>query len=530
LEKSDNDQPVAAAAAHRRVFLRAAAVVAASVMLSRVLGFFRDWTLAHQVGSNAITDVYNAAFTIPDILNYLLAGGSFSITLIPIFLEYHAAKKEEAWRVFSIILSFTAVSVLALLIVAEVSAPMLAAWIAPGFSAEQLDLLAYLTRIMLPGQAFFLIGGVLMAVQYAQGRFAIPSLAPLIYNGMIIAFGALFAGRWGVQSFSWGVLAGSLLGNCLLQVWGARRLSAEFRFSLNVAHPGFQRYLRVTIPVMLGFSVIFLDDWLIRWFGSYLQAASITWLTYAKNLMRVPVAFFAQAAGVASFPILARLVAEKKWDQMHESLEDAMRHVILAIVPVSVLMALVSRPVVYLLYSRTRMGPADIEQTALAMEIFLAGAAAWATQAIIARGFYALGDTITPTVIGSGLTILSVPMYWLLSRQAEHLGLAAASSVAVIAYTAVLWVVLFRRLRIPLAGIGSYALRTALCAAAAGLAGLVIRGWTGSYWDWQSLGGSALDVAAISFAFIATFLASASVARILSWRELRGAFAYRKRA
>jgi putative peptidoglycan lipid II flippase len=193
-------------------------------------------------------------------------------------------------------------------------------------------------------------------------------------------------------------------------------------------------------------------------------------------------------------------------------------------------MALVSRPVVYLLYSRTRMGPADIEQTALAMEIFLAGAAAWATQAIIARGFYALGDTITPTVIGSGLTILSVPMYWLLSRQAEHLGLAAASSVAVIAYTAVLWVVLFRRLRIPLAGIGSYAVRTVLCAAAAGLVGFAVRHWNGYYVDGQSLGGSAFDVAAISFVFIATFLLSASVARILSWRELRGAFAHRKRA
>ena len=97
----------AAATAHRqRVFLRSVALVSASVFLSRVLGFFREWAIAHQVGSNAITDAYYAAFTIPDILNYLLAGGALSITFLPVFLEYVTShREEEAWRVFSTVLT-----------------------------------------------------------------------------------------------------------------------------------------------------------------------------------------------------------------------------------------------------------------------------------------------------------------------------------------------------------------------------------------------------------------------------------------
>src|SRR5579864_5485908 len=108
---------------HRRIFA-ATGIVMASVLLSRILGFFRDWTVAHQVGSNAVTDAYYAAFTIPDVLNYLLAGGSLSITFLPVFLEYATSdREEEAWHVFSVVLSAMSALLLIFLIVAEIYAP-----------------------------------------------------------------------------------------------------------------------------------------------------------------------------------------------------------------------------------------------------------------------------------------------------------------------------------------------------------------------------------------------------------------------
>jgi putative peptidoglycan lipid II flippase len=372
---------------------------------------------------------------------------------------------------------------------------------------------------MLPAQACFFIGGVLSAVQYAQGRFGIPSLAPLIYNGVTILFGALLGSRWGVEAFSWGILAGSLLGNCLLQIYGARQLGAQFRFSLDLEHPGFRRFFRMTVPIMLGFSVIFVDDWAIRWFGSELAPASISWLSYAKRLMLVVVALFGQAAGVAAYPILARMAAQKKWSDLHTSLEDALRHVVLIVIPASVLLALISRPVVYLLYSRTRLNASDIEQVALAMELFLIAAVAWATQAIIGRGFYALGDSLTPSFVGTALTVLTLPIYWLGRENLGHLGLAAASSAAVVLYTGVIWAALYRRLHAPLSGIVSYILRAAACAGAAGLVGWGARHWLGNYFVWQSLCGSALHVVLVSTVFAAAFLLLASLARIASWRD-----------
>jgi putative peptidoglycan lipid II flippase len=510
-----------AAAGHRRIFLRSAGIVTASVFLSRVLGFSRDWTLAHQVGSNSLTDAYNVAFTIPDILSYLLAGGALSITFLPVFLEYFTSEREdEAWHVFSIVLSFTCSLLAVLIIVAEIYAPVITTWIAPGFSFEQQQMVTRLTRIMLPAQAFFFIGGILSAVQYAQGRFVIPYLAPLVYNGGIILGGALFARRLGIESFSWGVLAGSLVGNCLIQIWGATQLSARFRYSLDLRHPGFRRFFRLTVPIMLGFSVIFIDDWAIRWFGSYLESSSISWLSYAKRLMLVIVAVFGQAAGVATYPILARLAAQKKWQEMCDHLEDALRHVMLAVIPISVLLALVSRPAVYILYSRTRLSVGDIDQTALALEIFLISAVAWGTQSIIGRGFYALGDTLTPTVIGSVLALLSIPIYWVGQKYFAHLGLAAASSIGVTTYTAVLWAVLFRRLKIPFAGLASYFARACAAAAGAGVVCLAIKLLIESRFPWTSFTGSVVQGITLSAVFLLMFLAIASLLRVASWRDL----------
>ncbi len=91
---------------HRRVFA-STAIVMGGILLSRVLGFFREWTVAHQVGSNAMTDAYYAAFTLPDFLNYLVAGASLSVTFIPVFTKYAAEDREdEAWRVFSTVITF----------------------------------------------------------------------------------------------------------------------------------------------------------------------------------------------------------------------------------------------------------------------------------------------------------------------------------------------------------------------------------------------------------------------------------------
>src|SRR5437762_6098814 len=156
---------------------RSTGIVMVSVLASRALGFLREWTVAHQIGSNAVTDAYYAAFTLPDFLDYLVAAGSLSLIFIPVFTKYLAeGREEEAWHVFSTVITFMGLALLVLVSAAEVFAPRLVSLISPGFDPSQKSQVVFLTRLMLPAQIFFYEGGVLSAVQYAQAQFVVPSL------------------------------------------------------------------------------------------------------------------------------------------------------------------------------------------------------------------------------------------------------------------------------------------------------------------------------------------------------------------
>jgi len=415
----------------------------ASVLASRVLGFFRDWTLAHQIGATGATDAYLTAFTLPDFLNYLVAGASLSLTFIPVFTKFVAEKREdEGWHVFSTVVTCMGMLLAALIVVGEIYAAPLVELIAPGFNPAEKARVIFLTRVMLPAQICFYLGSILSAVQYAKGQFVVPSLAPVVYNLGIILGGVLLAPKIGITGFAVGVLAGAVAGNLLLQVYGAKRAGARFSANLDIRHPGFWLFIKLTVPIMLALSLPFTDDWITRYFGSSLASSSITWLSYAKNLMRVPLGVVGQAVGVASFPFLAQLYSEGKLEELNRTLNATMKGMVLLLMPISALTIAINQPLVHFLYSHTKMSEPDLAATGAALAVYSLGMFAWGAQNILARGFYAARETLTPAITGTALTFLNLPLYWWLAHHYHYLGLAVASTVGITVYTLLLFILL----------------------------------------------------------------------------------------
>lgn len=499
-----------------------------SVLVSRLLGFLREWMVARQIGSNEITDAYYAAFTLPDFLNYLVAGGALSLTFMPVFSKYAVEEgREVAWKVFSTVVTVMALVLVALVGVAMIFAPQLVALLAPGFNPGQREQAVFLTRLMLPAQVCFYLGSLLAAVQYAQGRFFIPSLAPIVYNLAIVLGGALLAPRIGITGFAVGVLSGAMAGNFLLQIYGAWRAGARFTPNFRISHPGFRMFVKLTIPIMLAISLVFADDWIIRWFGSFLPPASITWLTYAKTLMRVPIGVVGQALGVASFPFLSTLYAEQKFDEFHRALTTTLKGLVLLLVPVAALTVALSEPLVHFVFGRTRLGPADLAETAATLAVFSLGMFAWGLQNILARAFYARQDTLTPAVTGTAFTFLSLPVYWVLFRSAQHMGLALASTLGIVAYTVALYLILQRRNPNP-AGrefLGFF-LRIATASALGAAGAWVVIRWLEPRPGWQTMGAAFVVLVAGT---LVGFLLAATLARLLGVREIEAYFKRRAR-
>jgi putative peptidoglycan lipid II flippase len=471
---------------HRRIAV-ATMIVTASVLLSRVLGFFREWVLAHQIGANATTDAYNAAFTLPDFLNYLIAGGALSVTFIPVFAKYVAEDREDqGWHVFSTVVTVMGFVVVALVAIGEIFASPIVKVIVPGFNPPEHALAVFLTRLMLPAQIFFYEGSILSAVQYAKGKFLVPSLAPIVYNSCIVLGGLLLASRIGITGFAVGVLSGAFLGNFLLQIYGAGSVGAIFSPNFTVNHPGFRFFLKLSIPIMLALGLTFADDWIMRHYASFLVHGSITWLTYGKNLMRVPLGLVGQAIGVASFPILAQLYSEKKYEQLNQILNSTFKALIFILVPISAFTIAESLPLVHVVFAHTRLNNDDFHATAIALSFFSVGMFAWGAQNILARGFYATRNTITPAVVGTLMTVISLPLYRFLMARSQYRGLALASSIGIIAYTIVLFVLLIRRTQNHKAGaLMLFFARVSAASVGAGVACYALGAWAENFLPWS---------------------------------------------
>jgi len=423
------------------------------MLLSRIFGFLREWTVAHQLGSSAVTDAYYAAFTLPDLLSYLVAGGTLGMFFIPVFTRYVAEKREEeGWHIYSTILTCMTLILLVLIAFGEIFAHPLVRLIAPGFGPAQQARVVFLTRLMLPSQLFLFIASITGAVQNVKSKFLVPALGSAVYNLGIILGGWLLSPRIGVAGFAVGVLVGSFCGFFVLQLFGLRSVGARFTPNLDLNNPGFRLFVKLSIPIMLALSFEITDEWIIRWFGSYLTSASITWLTYARTLMRLPQILIGSAVGTATLPLLAQLHSEGESEALNRTMNATLKGLILFLVPLSALAIVLSKPVIHVAFSHTRLSAEDFQATGIALALFSIGIFARAAQNFIARGFYAVHDTITPAVVGTSVTLLSLPLYWYCARQWHFVGLAIASSFIAIVFAAVSFILLVRRTHNPAVG------------------------------------------------------------------------------
>jgi len=413
-------------------FAAAALLLALSAVLSRLLGLVRERVIAHQIGATHQADAYGAAFLIPDMLNYFLAGGALAIAFIPLYSSVRARSGDAAaGELFaSVFGTMTAVAVLATVVLWWQATELVAVFFA-GFDADTQLLTVRLVRILLPAQIFFVAGGVLRAVLMARGRFASQALGPLIYNAGIILAGGLWGARFGPEAFAWGALAGAALGPFaipMFEVWRDPALRPRVRIA--PLDPMVLRYLAMAAPIMLGVSLLTVDEWYERWFGALLEPGTVARLGYARQLMLAPVAVAGQAIAAAALPTLSLLWSEKRISELDTTLLNTLRTGVgLAALGAAALFAL-SEPLVAFVYQHGRFTAADTEVVAALLRILSFAVPGWILQQIAVRAFFARSDTWRPMLLATGVALLAIPLYLALGPRFGAEGLAAAGVIA----------------------------------------------------------------------------------------------------
>lgn len=438
--------------------LGATAVIMFGVLLSRVLGLVRERVIAHQFGQGYHTDVYIAAFTIPDVLFYLIAGGALSSAFIPVFTEYmERGETREAWRLFSLVSVATTLVVSAFILVGEVFAYPLVKAFNPGWQHAQIVDTANLTRILLPAQICFFLGGLMMgALQVKKNNYG-QAFGPAVYNLGIILGGMFLARRMGVAGLCWGAVGGAVIGNLLLQWILIRGVGGRFSTSIfrNWHHPGAKQVWNLMWPILLGLALPQVCPIINKLFASYLDKGAMSALIRANQLMQVPLGVFAQACAIAIFPTLAQQVAQNDRAAVRHTMNFGIRFILFLTIPSSIYMIIMALPIVQFLLQTGKFNAANAQLAASLLVFYSIGLFAWSAQAIVARGFYAMKDSRTPVVIGTLVTIVFVIGNMLVLRISgigpahslrSSCGLALVTSLAAILNTSILLVLLKRKL------------------------------------------------------------------------------------
>ncbi len=458
---------------HQHSVFSATILLMGSVMASRALGYLREMYIAWAFGAGHQTDAYFAAFQIPDFLNYILAGGTASITFISIYTR-HISRDDEAGaqRAFNVHHNHHDARCLCVgTVFLEIFTPQLVRLVFPKFSADQVELCVHLTRVLLPGQIFFYAGGIVSAVSAVEANVSLSRAQPGdLYNVFIILGGVVGARALGHFLAGVGSARGSIPRSVSHQRYRRRPGRLALSLSFDWHNLGFREWVRLSIPLMLGVSLVSADDWILRYFASG-GAGDISRFNYAKRLFAVPISILGQATGQASMPFFASL-----WEQGKRKLfADTVNRTVYRISAVAFLasawMMTAALPIIDLAFRHGHFTFVDAQETATYFFWFALSLALWCAQAQYARAFYGAGNTITPMVASTIIVVLSLPVYRTFFHQFGVTGLAIASDVGILMHTVVLAWLLHRRKMVSLVELPWGELTKALITAAfAGLA------------------------------------------------------------
>jgi putative peptidoglycan lipid II flippase len=382
--------------------LKSSGAMGAATLLSRVLGMVREMVYASFMGDGLVAGAFQLAFTIPNLFRRLLGEGALTAAFIPIFKETEKREGEAPmWRVANAVLgALLLVSAgIAVVAVGGISVALLF-----GGLAEETRLMLQLLRLMFPYMIFVCAAAVFMGMLNGRGHFFIPALGPAVLNVVMISSVLFLAPRLGVElneqvfGLAWGVLAAGLL-QALMQIPLLRGEGFRFAWITPWREPAVRRVAMQMVPGLIGVAAfqinVALTQAIAFWFGRD-GAPVLAPFNYAVRLMELPQGVFGVSLATFLLPTLAGLAAEKKYPEFRSTLRQGLGYLSFVNLPASLLLVLLAQPIVRLLFERGEFGPDATLRAAVALQFLAPGLVAFSFVNILARAFYALGDTATP--------------------------------------------------------------------------------------------------------------------------------------
>jgi putative peptidoglycan lipid II flippase len=471
--------------------VNAAVIISIGNVASRVLGLVRETVIAYLFGATGLVSVFRVAATIIQTLYDFLVGGMVSAALVPVFSDFAKTNRDELWRVASIVLNVLAIFLALAVLLLEIFAPQLVWILGSGYDPELQRAAVDMLRLVLPAVFFLGMSGIVTGLLYSLKRFAYPAFTTAAYNAGIVVVALALTPVFGITSLIIGILIGSAL-QVVLQLPGLRDM--RYRLVIDFAHPALRKILKLYAPVVAGLSISVVAVAIDRNLASHTGAQSLAWMQAATVLVQFPLGLVATAISFAILPTLSRqssVVSSQTRDanfefrisnsEFQSTLAFGIKLVLLLILPATIGLFILARPIVALLFEHGAFTPNDTAMTARALQFYLLGLPFAAIDQPLVFAFYARKNTFLPNLVQFVAVGIYLVVALALLQAMGFIGLVIANSAMLTGHALMmLWLTQTR-----LGGFGrsemiATTLKLIVASMAMGAVVFVVEGWIGS--------------------------------------------------
>lgn len=383
---------------------RAATLVGAGILVSRLLGLVRQRVFAFFLGSSDAADAFTAAFRIPNMLQNLLGEGVLSASLIPVYARLNARGDEEGRReVASAVLALLSLVVAIVVLLGVLFAPQITSIIAVGYEGEKLALTTHLVRILFPGAGLLVLSAWCLGVLNAHGRFFLAYASAAFWNVAMISALLYFGGKSGQQELvgwlAWGSVAGCFL-QLAAQVPGVMAVLGGLRMRWQRHRADVVTVVRNFVPVFFGRGVTQLSGTIDTMIASLpmLGTGAQSTLIYAQLIYGLPVSLFGMAVSAAELPAMSSVIGHEAEVAaiLRGRLADGLRRIAFFVVPSAVAFVALGDQLAELIYGGGKFGPEQVRWVWAVLAGAAVGLVATTLGRLYSSAFYALRDTRTP--------------------------------------------------------------------------------------------------------------------------------------
>jgi putative peptidoglycan lipid II flippase len=478
--------------------LRTASLISALSLVSRIAGLVREQMVAALFGATSLTDAFNVAFRIPNLLRRLTAEGAFSQAFVPVLAAARVEEGDESiHRLINAVATVMFWVLAAICVVGVVGAPVLVWMLGTGLPRDAHHAAVVMTRWMFPYIGCMSLVALSAGILNTWRRFMVTAISPVLLNVAVIAAGwwlapVLQAHGWEpIYALALGVMAGGVLQLAVqvpaMQSLGLMpRIGSPLRgFAEARRHPGVQRVLRQMAPALVGVGVAQLSLLINTQIALYVGEGVASWLTYADRLMEFPIALLGVALGSVLTPQLSAAQAQQNTAGYSALLDWGLRMVVLMALPAAVALLAFAEPMVAVLYHRGAFSAELVQHTSGAVMAYGVGLVGLVAVKVLAPGFYARQDTRTPVRIAVRVLMLTQLMNLAFVPWLGGAGLTLSIGLGA-TLNSVMLLTGLRRLGsyVPQAGWGAFAARVLLASAVMG----ALQFYLQRHFDWIELG------------------------------------------